>query len=169
MMYMTSQVIAAVSTAILLTYSVMKVKRGTILLCNIAINLLLSLHYLLLKSYTGAVCSLITVFMVTAFYFKAKFKGKIGMLVFCLFVCIFIASGILTWEDTWSIIPVTGNILLAVALWNDNENVIKGLFIIIGILWIILNVHLRSITNTIGQFLAVSSNIIYFIRVLKAK
>lgn len=166
---MASQVIAAISTVILLTYSVMKVKRKTILICNMVINFLLAVHYLMLGSYTGAVCSLITVFMVAVFYFKDRFKKIIGLSFLIFFILIFTVSGMLTWEGPWSLIPVVGNVLLAVALWNDNENIIKGLFIAIGILWIILNIHLRSITNTVGQVLAVTSNIIYFFRVARDK
>lgn len=84
-----------------------------------------------------------------------------------LFAVLFLAAGFLSRQDAWSIIPVLGNILLIVALWNDNENVIKAIFIVVGLLWIVLNIHLKSVANIIGQGLAVLSNVIYFVRIRK--
>ena len=169
MTYILSQAAAALSTVILLVYSVMKVKRNVILLCNVAINLLLTAHYALLQNSTGAACSLVTTIMVVAFYDKSRLGKNLRWFVFVFFVLLFILCGVFTWEDGWSAIPVVGNILLTVALRNDNENTIKGLFIVIGILWIILNIHLKSVTNTVGQVLAVSSNILYFLRIRKSR
>ena len=159
-MYILSQIAATASTIILLVYSVMNVKRNTILICNIIINSLLAVHYLLLVNYTGALCSGVTAFMVYVFYYK----NRLNNLVPTGFTILFLICGARTWQDWWSVIPVMGNILLVIALWNDNENIIKGIFIIVGLLWIILNIHLKSAANVIGQILAVSGNIIYFIR-----
>ena len=171
-MYVTSQIIAAVSTLILITYAVMKVNRNVILICNIAINVLLGVHYLLLESYSGAICSGITAIMVWVFCYKDKCEIMrlriFGVPVIPIFFTVlFIVSGYLSWQDVWSVIPVTGNILLVIALWNDNENIIKGIFIIVGLMWIILNLHLRSVANIVGQCLSVTSNIIYFVRIKK--
>ena len=159
-MFIASQILVAISTVILITYSVMEVKRETILICNIAINLLLAFHYALLQSYTGAICTGIIALMVFTFYFKNKVCRNIQILMFIFFLFLLIISGILTWEDVWSAVSVIGNILLAVALWNNNEKIIKALFIIIGILWIALNIHLKSTVAIIGQILSVSSNVI---------
>lgn len=144
----------------------MKVNRSIILICNVAINFLLAIHYFLLMDYTGAFCSGVTTFMVWVFYYK-KYLKKYRVIIPLLFISIFIGVGIMTWSDGWSIIPVIGNILLIIALWNDDENVIKLLFIVVGVLWIILNIHLKSIVNILGQILAVSSNILYFLRFCK--
>lgn len=168
--YIISQIAAALSTIILLTYSVLKVNRRVILICNIIINSLLTLHYYLLCSYTGAVCSGITTVMVCVYYYKesiARYKVPIFNLplIPTVFVCFFIVSGVLTWTDLWSCIPIIGNILLVIALWNDNETKIKFIFIIVGILWIIYNAHLKSVANVIGQVMAVTSNLIYMFRV----
>ena len=171
-MYMASQVMAVASTIILLTYSVMKVKRNTILICNIVINLLLAVHYLLLESYSAAICAAVTAVMVWVFFYKDRFRvmqRKVlnTPLIPLLFAVLFLAAGLLSRQDAWSIIPVLGNILLIVALWNDNENVIKAIFIVVGLLWIVLNIHLKSVANIIGQGLAVLSNVIYFVRIRK--
>lgn len=165
--YILSQIMALVSTAVLIIYSVMKVNRSTILVCNVVINFLLAVHYFLLTDYTGALCSGVTTFMVWVFYYK-KYLKKFGLTVPLLFMGIFIGAGIMTWSDGWSVIPVIGNILLIIALWNDDENFIKLIFIIVGILWMILNIHLKSIVNIFGQILALSSNILYFARICKS-
>ena len=171
MTYIIAQILAALSTLILLTYSVLKVKRGTILVCNTAINLLLAVHYLLLGSTTGAICSALTAAMALVFSLRhdARFSFMASTLVPAAFVLMFMVSGYLTWQSAWSLIPVAGNILLVIALWNDRPDVTKGIFIIVGLLWIVYNIYLKSVANIIGQILAVSSNIIYFYRILSAK
>lgn len=168
-MYTASQILAAVSTAILLAYSVMKVKRKTILICNVLINLLLSCHYLLLKSYTSAICTGITTAMAFAFCYKNRMQMRYRRWMFIGFLFLFLLCGVLTWEDGWSVVAVAGNVLLAVALWNDNETVIKGLFVLVGILWIVLNAHLKSTAAIIGQVFSVLSNLLYFYRIRKNK
>lgn len=91
-------------------------------------------------------------------YRRWMFIGFLSLLLLC---------GVLTWEDGWSAVAIVGNALLAVALWNDNETVIKGLFLLIGMLWIVLNVHLKSTAAIIGQIFSVLSNLLYFYRIRK--
>ena len=170
-MYLASQVCAALSTVILLVYSVLKVKRGTILICNVVINLLLAIHYVLLNSMSGAVCSAMTALMAYVFSLRDSSRFPVFSLsaVPAFFGAAFCAAGFLTWQDGWSLIPVIGNMILVLALWNRKPNVTKGLFIIVGLLWIVLNIHLRSYANIIGQILSVTSNVIYFIRIRRDK
>jgi len=165
MPFILSQIMAALSTIILLTYSVMKVKRPVILICNVIINLLNAGHYLLLGGYTAAVCSVIVALMTFVFSYKGKTKLLSSPALPLAFAAAFIVTGILTWDDAWSLIPVAGHLLLVMAFWCNGENIIKGIFIIVGLMWIVYNAHLQSVTNVIGQVLAVSSNCIYFIRI----
>ena len=165
MTYILAQICAILSTAILLVYSVLKVDRKVIVFCNVVINALLTAHYLLLDDYVGAVCTAICTTMVFVFYFKhsSRFLSRTYIPVF--FALLLIVCAVCTWTDAWSIIPLIGNLILVYALWNDKSDTIKALFIIVGVLWIVYNIHLHSIANIIGQCLAVTCNCIYFFRV----
>ena len=111
-MYILAQCIGFVATAILLTYTLMTVSRRTIMLCNIAMDVLWTVHYLILGAYTGAFCSLFTGLMVLACAFKGKNKFFTGPWVPILFNIGFIIIEIFTWAGYPTLIQMAGNILL---------------------------------------------------------
>lgn len=165
--YWIAQGLSLLSTVILLTVSIAKVKRKTILLANIVINLLLCASYYLLKGYSGAVCSLICVAVVSVFYFKDKIRKHIWVpILFCL---AFIVFGILTWQNLSSVIPIIGNIILVIAFWCDREVTIKSLIAVVAALWIVYNIILKSYFGVAGQTLSFLFNIICVIRRLRNK
>lgn len=163
-MYILAQVLAGLSIAILLGYTLVKVNRFVILVCNVIINLLLAAHYFLLDGYTGGACSLICAFMVAVFFFKGKIKWLSTLFTPIFFGVFFVVFGILTWKDGWSVIPIVGNLIVLTALWLDKEVLIKSLYAIVAALWIIYNLFgLAEISylNVIGQSLALLFDIFY--------
>lgn len=164
-MFIASQICSYLSTLIMLSYSVMKLKRGPIIVCNLAIHILITAHYLLLGDSVGAACTAVCGLMLLAFVFKRCNKLFSGVAVPVFFGFLLTVSAVLTWKDNWSHIPLAGNLLLDVAFWNDDPRVIKGLCIIVGLMWIVYNIHLNSPANIIGQILSVTSNVIYFVRI----
>ena len=70
-MYLIAQALGFVATAILLTYTLCNVSRKTIMICNIIINSLWAVHYLILDAYTGAFCSFFTAVMVFARFWRS--------------------------------------------------------------------------------------------------
>ena len=163
-MYIVAQCIGFVATAILLTYTLLTVSRRTIMICNILINGLWAVHYLILGAYTGAFCSFFTAFMVFCCSFKGKSKFFRGLWVPILFNLAFIVIEIFTWAGFPTIIQMLGNILLVIAMWSDREIDIKILFIPVGILWFIYNFIYFSWIGLICQALAVSFNVFYVTR-----
>lgn len=163
-MYLFAQLLGFVATAILLTYTLCNVNRRTIMICNIIINTLWAVHYLILKAYTGAFCSFFTAIMVVASSFKGKNRLFQGLLVPIFFNICFIIIEILTWAGLPTLIQMAGNILLVIAMWCDREIEIKGLFIPVGILWFIYNFIYFSWIGLICQALAVTFNVIFVTR-----
>ena len=163
-MYLFAQLLGFIATAILLTYTLCNVNRRTIMICNIIINTLWAVHYLILKAYTGAFCSFFTAIMVVASSFKGKNRLFQGLWVPAFFNISFIVIEILTWAGLPTLIQMAGNILLVIAMWCDREIEIKGLFIPVGILWFIYNFIYFSWIGLICQALAVTFNIIFVAR-----
>ncbi len=172
-MYVTAQVLGGLSIAILLGYTIVKVDRKTILICNVLINLLWAAHYFLLNAYTGGVCSSICATMVVVFFFKGRTKWLSRLYVPIFFVLIFVGFGVITWDGGFSVIPILGNVLVAAALWLDKEIVIKGIYTIVAVLWIVYNTAYFSYIGVIGQCLAFVFDVVYlclyFYRARKAK
>ena len=163
-MYYLAQAIGFCATAILLTYTLIKVSRKTIMICNVIINTLWAVHYLILEAYTGAFCSLFTAFMVFVCAFKGKNRFFRTLAVPVIFNVLFIVIEIFTWAGFPTVLQMAGNILLVIAMWSDQEITIKGLFIPVGVLWFIYNFIYFSWIGVICQTLAVSFNVFYTVR-----
>jgi hypothetical protein len=162
-MYILSQVCAILSTLVLISYSAIKVGRKVILIGGLISNILTSLHYIFLQDFAGGSCTFICVFMVFTYYFKnVKWLRKFYTPLF--FAVILSIATILTWKDAWSLIPLIGHLILAVALWQDSESVIKACIAFVLLLWVIYSIHLNSIANVIGQGVAMMFNLAYFVR-----
>ena len=168
-MYILAQCIGFCATAILLTYTLMTVSRKTIIVCNIFINSLWALHYLILKAYTGAFCSFFTALMVVACAFKGRNAFSKGPWIPLLFNLAFIVIEIFTWAGAPTLIQMAGNFLLVMAMWSDKEIEIKTLFIPVGILWFVYNLIYVSWIGMICQALAVSFNVIFVTRYFLAR
>ena len=163
-MYILAQAIGFCATAILLTYTLCNVSRRTIMICNVIINTLWAVHYLILEAYTGAFCSFFTATMVLACSFKGKNKLFQGIWVPVIFNIGFIIIEIFTWAGIPTLIQMAGNILLVIAMWCDREIEIKALFIPVGMLWFVYNVIYFSWIGLICQALAVSFNVFFVTR-----
>ena len=163
-MYLVAQLIGFCATAILLTYTVCNVSRRTIMICNMIINTLWAVHYLMLQAYTGAFCSFFTTIMVAACSLKGKNRLFQGYWVPVFFNLSFILIEIFTWAGVPTLIQMVGNIILVIAMWCDREIEIKGLFIPVGILWFIYNLIYFSWIGLICQALAVSFNVFFVVR-----
>lgn len=163
-----AQILMTFSILILLSYTVFKVSRRTILICNMVINLLQAIHYFLMgpEGATGGACSLICVLMVLVFYFKGKNRFLSGLWIPAFFIVAFIVFGILTFETPFSVIPIIGNTLLVVAFWRNTEVAIKGTCIVVAALWVVYNAILLSYVGLIGQVLSFVLNIVYVARYL---
>lgn len=163
-MYAAAQIAGGLSILILLGYTLVRVSRKTILICNVLINLFWALHYLLLGANTGAICSFICAFMVAVFFLKGKVKGFCGFYVPLFFAVVFICFGIFTWNDLFSLIPIIGHMIIIAALWSDREIIIKTLYIFVAALWVVYNVAYFSYIGVIGQSLSFLFNLFYVVR-----
>jgi len=165
-MYILAQILGFGATAILLTYTLIKVERKTILVCNVIINTLWALHYLILGAYTGCFCSFFTALMVFVCSFKGKSRFFKTLAVPIIFNILFVIIEIFTFAGFPTVLQMLGNFILVIAMWSDKEITIKALFIPVGILWFIYNYIYFSWIGLICQALAVSFNVFYSVKYL---
>lgn len=163
-MYIVSQILALAAIFLTAFSSAKKLSRKALLIFNIAINVLNATHYLLLGGNSGAACSILFTVMLTVYYFKGQTKLLSSKLVPVFFGILFTITGILTYQNPASIIPIIGHLLLVVAFWMDTEIRIKEFCIIVAILWIIYNIILKSVVNVCGQSVCFVTYTIYVVR-----
>ena len=168
--FIISQIIGGISVCILLTYTLLKVNRKIILWVTVTTNLLWLVHYILLKAYSGALCSMVCAIMSCVFSYKGRNKVLSSNILPVLFGTIFIIIGIATWDNFYSLLPVTCEILLVIALWLDRELLIKTMCIPVAAIWVIYNLIYFSWLGMIGQALSLLFHIYYVVNVwLKRK
>ena len=161
--FIISQLLAVTAIVLLLWYTIKPVSRHHIMLFNIAINLLWTVHYILLQAYSGAICSAFCALMVWIFSFKGKKRFLSRPIVPIFFVVFFLFGGLLTWTGAISIIPIVGNILLVAAMWQNREWTIKAICVLVAALWIVYNYMNQSPIGTVGQTLSFFANLFYVV------
>lgn len=143
-MYILAQVLGVIATVILLGYTLMRVERKTILICAIVINILWTVHFLLLGAYTGSFCALLTALMVFCSYFKGRNRFFKTMAVPILFNIFFIIVEIVTFDGLPTIVQMLANVLLIASMWCDDEIGIKSMSIPVAALLIVYNLMYKG-------------------------
>ena len=167
--YIIALVIGAIATAILLTYTLMRVSRKTILVCLVIINTLWGVHYFMLEAYTGAFCQLFTALVVLICTFKGKNKFFSGLAVPIIINMIYLMIAAFTWDGFPTVVQIVGNFIFVLATWSDKELAIKALFIPLGLLWLLYNILCYSWIGIVCQVLAVTFNVVFVTKYLLQK
>ena len=82
----------------------------------------------------------------------------------CIFIAAMTAVGIMTWQDTSSILPIIGSLLSTLALWMKKPKHIRIISLFVGPCWLIYNLIHGAYTGALNEVLAMASIIIGLIR-----
>ena len=155
--FLIAQVFGAIS--ILLNIIVVQFKtKEKILIGMIISNLVVATQFFLLNAITGGIISLINVIRCFVFYL---FK------VLLIFEIIVIVSGIISWQNIWSILPIFATIIYTYAIWQDDVLTIKYISAITGLTWAIYDIIVRAYVGVIQGIIQFISSIIAIIRYKK--
>ena len=80
------------------------------------------------------------------------------------FILIMIATGIITWKDGWSILPIIGAILSTIALWMTKEKYIRLTSLAVGPCWMVYSLVTGAYSGALNELLAMASITIGFLR-----
>ena len=75
-----------------------------------------------------------------------------------------VASGIYTYENGWSLLPIAGSVLSTVALWMKDPKKIRLISLLVGPCWIVYNLVHGAHTGALNEVLAMSSIILGLVR-----
>ena len=156
-----AQIIAFSAFLFFISSVQMKEKKKLVFFQLIA-NLLYGISYLLLNVKTAFYMNFISVLRCTILYFSKKKKPPIIYLF--ILIGLIISIGILTYDNLLSIIPIGITILYTVSTWQDNMKVIRYLFVIAGVFWIIYNYSVGAYVAIIGNVFEITSGIVSIIR-----
>ena len=138
-------------------------KRKYILLSQMTASLLFSLQLFMVGAITGGCLDMIS-FVRSLIFLNNQKKWASSKLWLAGFILVMIVTGILTWENGWSILPIIGSILSTVALWMKEGKHIRMLSLLVGPCWLVYNIINGAYTGAFNELLAMTSIVIGLIR-----
>ncbi len=163
MLFISAQIIGFIVLGITVISIQFKTKEK-ILICQIIANILVAIQYFLLNALTGGVVAVINVIRCLIFYYYKKKDKKPSIIFLSIFIVIAIVSGILTWQNVFSIIPIIATIVFTYGLWQDNVKITRICITITEGNWTIYNVIVKAYAGALQSLAECISAIIAMIR-----
>ena len=140
-MFILAQICGMVAL-ILVVMSVQFKTKEKIVMCNILANIIVAIQYVLLGrlnggTYTGIVISILNAIRCCVFYLYKKKDMKPTVSILIIFEIIAIISGIISWENIKSLMPIIVTLIATYGLWQDNVTIMRITSVIAGIGWTI--------------------------------
>jgi len=149
---------------ILTVISVQFKTKEKIVMCSVFANIVVAIQFFLLNAITGAIISIINTVRCLIFYYYKKKDMKPSLVVLVLFEIVAIVSGIISWQNIWSLIPIIVTVVYTYGLWQDNVTVIRITTGIAGLGWSIYDIIVRAYVGAIQEISQFISAIISLIR-----
>lgn len=156
--------ICGVITLILTVISVQFKTKEKIVMCFIWANLVVAIQYFLLGAITGAIISIINAIRCIVFYFYKKKDRKPSIIVLIIFEIVAVISGIISWQNMWSLIPIIVTIIYTYGLWQDDITIVRITTGIAGFGWTIYNIVVRAYIGALQEIAQLISSIISLYR-----
>lgn len=138
-------------------------KRKHIMLSQMLASLLFSLQLFMVGAITGGCLDLISFVRTLIFSNNTKQWAKSRLWLFG-FILLMIVTGIFTWKDGWSILPIIGSVLSTVALWMTKEKHIRLISLAVGPCWFVYNIVKGAYTGALNEVFAMISIVIGMLR-----
>jgi len=138
-------------------------KRKFIMLFQMTASLMFSAQLFMVGAITGGCLDLISFIRTLIFANNGK-KWASSPLWLVGFILVMIATGIMTWENGWSILPIMGSILSTVALWMKKEKHIRLVSLMVGPCWMVYNTVKGAYTGALSEVIAMTSIVIGLLR-----
>ena len=123
------------------------------------------LHYFLIGALSGCIAMAISTARSVVMYFFNDKKWAAWKGWLWIFLALYIANGIYTWDGPISLLPQCGSIAVMFAYWSRNPQKIRLANLVLGSpTWLIYDIYTRSIAGSISESLCMLSIIISIIR-----
>lgn len=134
-----------------------------ILVFQMVSGLLFTIHYIMLGAYTGAVMNLLGAFRSLVYANRDKKWAK-SVLWPTLFSIGFLISGILTWDNVYSVFPLIAMLMSSVVLWIEQPKINRIFSLPTSTCWLIYNIKTVSIPGIVTEIFVLTSIIVGIIR-----
>lgn len=151
--------------ALILTVIAVQFKtKEKIVMCSVFANIVVAIQFFLLNAITGAVVSIINTIRCIIFYYYKKKDMKPSIIILLIFEIIAVVSGIMSWQNIWSIIPIIVTVIYTYGLWQDSVKVIRITTGIAGFGWAIYDIIVMAYVGAVQETSQLISAIIALFR-----
>ena len=138
-------------------------ERNRVMLFQMTASALFCIQLFMVGAITGGCVDSIS-FVRTAIFSQNDKKWASSPIWLGVFVVAMIVTGIFTWEDAWSILPIIGSVLSTIALWMKKSSHIRIISLFVGPCWLIYNLIHGAYTGALNEVLAMTSIVIGIVR-----
>ena len=156
--------ICGIIALILVVISVQFKTKEKIVMYMVFANFMIAIQFFLLNAITGAIISIINTIRCIVFYYYKKKEMKPSFVTLLIFEIIAIVSGIISWQNIWSLIPIIVTVLYTYGLWQDNVKVLRIMVGIVGGGWAIYDVVVKAYVGALQEVSQLISAIVSLVR-----
>lgn len=157
--YIISQVVGFIAFIIsLVAYH--KKKKEKIFETMMLANFLDMVHYLLLGAYSGCITKVIALVRNKIIIIKEKYKKFDSRVVLIILLTVYLISGILTYKNVFSVLPILSAMIYLYFVWNGDELQVKKIAFYCYFLWLIYNICVFSVAGIISNCVSIISTFI---------
>ena len=157
-MYYLGQALGIVAVILGFVSYQMKLPRG-IILTQLATAMVFAAHYLLIGAVTAAVLNFLGGIKCIAYYFRDK-RGSRSLLEPIVFVVLVVASGILTWENWYSVLLMVGLVVDTVGLAMSDAQLTRKFVFVKSPLCLVYNALVLSVGGIIYECAVLISSVL---------
>ena len=143
--------------------SFQQMERKHVMLFQMTASALFCIQLFMVGAITGGCVDSIS-FVRTVVFSQNDKKWAASPVWLGVFIAAMIATGILTWQDGWSILPIIGSVLSTVALWMKKSGHIRIISLFVGPCWLVYNLIHGAYTGALNEVLAMISIVIGMVR-----
>ncbi len=157
--YIVSQLFVVIATLCIGSTYVCKNKKTIMFLC-IIYGIFYGTHYLLLGATTGFMMNLVSITRNIWFYINAKRKKKNSKFVLIALIALGLVSGIMSYQDGFSIVSISASIMSTYSVWQDDVKTYRFLALPVSACFIIYGLHINSLFSIVTEILLLIIEII---------
>lgn len=156
MIYIIAQIIGFIAFTIsLIAYH--RNKKEEIFKTMMVANILDIIHYLLLSAYSGCITKVIALIRNKIIIVKEKNKKLNNIIVLIILFIAYLISGILTYKNIYSVLPILAAMIYLYFVWNGNELKVKKVACYCYFLWLVYNIFVFSIAGILSNVISIIS------------
>jgi hypothetical protein len=165
--YIISQIFALISF-ILSLFAYYRSKKEKIMFTMVASNILNLIHYVILGATTWYITKILAILRDCFIVLKDK-KKRNSNIFLLMFVIAYIIIAIVTYENIYSLLPLTAALIYIISIRHWDELVVKKSAFFCYFLWLIYNIFVGSIVAVIATIISIISSFIAIIQHKKRK